>query len=271
MEKFGKEETKALLDLADAAAQAGGEILRHFWGNLKTIEDKAFAGDLVTEADKASEQAIVDLIATKYPSHAILGEESGAHRIDSSPYLWVIDPLDGTTNYSHQYPVVAVSIALLHEGIPIIAVVFNPFLGEKFIAVRGEGTTLNGRPIRVSATSALDKCLLASGFAYDRRQTTDNNYAEFCRLTDLTQGVRRGGSAALDLAYVAAGRFDGYWERGIQPWDIAAGVLLVTEAGGSVSGYVGELLDLFAGRVVATNGHIHAQLLDELAFVRNQI
>jgi myo-inositol-1(or 4)-monophosphatase len=269
MEKIGKEEIKAMLDLADNAAQAGGEILRHFWGNLKSIEDKAFAGDLVTEADRASERAIVDLITAKYPSHAILGEESGAHRIDSSPYLWIIDPLDGTTNYSHQYPMVAVSIALLHEGIPIVAVVFNPLLGEKFVAVKGQGATLNGRPIHVSSNSSLEKCLLASGFAYDRRQTKDNNYAEFCRLTDLTQGVRRGGSAALDLAYVAAGRFDGYWERGIQPWDIAAGVLLVTEAGGSISGYVGEPLDLFAGRVVATNGNIHAQLLNELAFVRN--
>lgn len=169
---------------------------------------------------------------------------------------WVVDPLDGTTNFVHQFPFVAVSIALLEEGMPIVGVVYNPILHECFAAVRGLGATLNGTPLHVSSVSQLSRSLLATGFAYDRRDQPDTNYPEFARLTHLTQGVRRAGAASLDLAYVAAGRLDAYWERGVQLWDIAAGQLLVQEAGGKVTSYTGQPLDLQNIRILASNTSI---------------
>jgi myo-inositol-1(or 4)-monophosphatase len=184
--------------------------------------------------------------------------------VADSEYLWAIDPLDGTTNYAHGYPIAAVSIGLLIEGIPQVGVVYNPFKNELFRAAKGLGATLNYRPIGVSQTSELSKSLLVSGFAYDRCTTKDNNYAEFCYLTHLTQGVRRSGSASLDLTEVACGRLDGYWERGIRPWDVTAGIVLVEEAGGKVSAYDGSEIDLRSGRILATNGRIHANLSQAL-------
>ena len=181
-----------------------------------------------------------------------------------SEYLWAIDPLDGTTNYAHQYPFFCTSIGLSIAGVPQVGVVFDPFRNELFRAATGLGATCNRRPIRVSQTAELSKSLLVTGFAYDRRETSDNNYAEFCHLTHLTQGVRRSGSAALDLAYVASGRLDGYWERGIAPWDITAGIVLLREAGGKVTAYDGSPLSIDSGRILATNGNIHANLSQEL-------
>jgi myo-inositol-1(or 4)-monophosphatase len=179
-------------------------------------------------------------------------------------FLWAIDPLDGTTNYAHQYPCFAVSIGLLIHGVPKVGVIYDPFRDELFRAAAGLGATRNRRPIQVSQTTELGKSLLVSGFAYDRRETADNNYAEFCHLTHLTQGVRRDGAAALDLAYVACGRVDGYWERGIAPWDVVAGIILVQEAGGNVTAYDGTPINIDSGRILATNGHIHKQLSQEL-------
>jgi myo-inositol-1(or 4)-monophosphatase len=252
------------LDVATAAAKKGGAVLKEFWGKQLAIAEKEYQGDLVTEADKKAEKEILAVIRSDFADHAILAEESGQLTQKESDYLWVIDPLDGTTNYAHGYPQSAVSIGLLIEGIPTVGVVYNPLSEELWSAAKGHGATLNQHSIQVSETKELSKSLLVTGFAYDRRETFDNNYAEFCYLTHLTQGVRRTGSAALDLVHVACGRFDGYWERGIKPWDIAAGIVILEEAGGKVSAYNGSKIDLNSGRILATNGKIHHLLSETL-------
>jgi myo-inositol-1(or 4)-monophosphatase len=267
MHPKSSEQLQIFLEIATEAALAAGAVLQGYFGKLDAIVEKGRPGDLVTEADKASEAAILNVLARHLPSHAILAEESGKLGNTASEYLWVIDPLDGTTNYAHEYPFFAVSIGLLIAGVPQVGVIFDPFHNELFRAARGLGATRNRRSIQVSQAAELSKSLLVTGFAYDRRETTDNNYAEFCHLTHLTQGVRRSGSAALDLAHVACGRVDGYWERGIAPWDIAAGVVLLEEAGGKVSAYDGSPLSIESGRILATNGHIHAALSQELLHV----
>jgi myo-inositol-1(or 4)-monophosphatase len=267
MHPTSSEQLQIFLEIATEAALAAGAVLQGYFGKLNAIVEKGRPGDLVTEADKASEAAILNVLPRHLPSHAILAEESGKLGNTASEYLWVIDPLDGTTNYAHEYPFFAVSIGLLIAGVPQVGVIFDPFHNELFRAARGLGATCNRRSMQVSQTAELSKSLLVTGFAYDRRETTDNNYAEFCHLTHLTQGVRRSGSAALDLAHVACGRVDGYWERGIAPWDIAAGVVLLEEAGGKVSAYDRSPLSIESGRILATNGHIHAALSQELLHV----
>ncbi|MGL5060715.1 MAG: inositol monophosphatase family protein [Microcoleus sp.] len=252
------------LEIATEAALAAGSVLQSFCGKLEEIQEKGRSGDLVTEADKASEAVILEILGRHVPEHGILAEESGKLGDTTSKYLWAIDPLDGTTNYAHQYPFWAVSIGLLIEGTPQIGVIFDPFHNELFRAVKGMGATRNRRTIEVSQNSELKKSLLVTGFAYDRRETADNNYAEFCHLTHLTQGVRRSGSASLDLAHIACGRVDGYWERGLSPWDVAAGVLIVSEAGGKVTAYDSSPFEMNSGRVLATNGRIHAELSNAL-------
>lgn len=249
------------LDVATEAAHAAGAVLQHYWGNLQDVREKGRSGDLVTEADRASEAAVMAVLARHLPTgHNILAEESGALGRSTSDFLWAIDPLDGTTNYTHQYPFCSVSIGLLYDGQPILGVVYNPMLNELFRAAQGLGATLNREPIQVSTTDQLAQSLLVTGFAYDRRDTPDNNYAEFCHFTHLTQGVRRGGSAAVDLAYVACGRLDGYWERGLSPWDISAGIALIREAGGRVTAYDQSPLVVQSGRLLATNGHLHSAM-----------
>jgi myo-inositol-1(or 4)-monophosphatase len=252
------------LAIATQAALDGGEILRKYWGKLEHIEEKGASGDLVTEADKKSEKIILELLQSNFPEHQILAEESGIKGNKNSEYLWAIDPLDGTTNYAHGYPVCAVSIGLLINGSPQVGVIYNPFRDELFQGIMGQGASLNHSAIRVSSTDELSKSLLVSGFAYDRCETEDNNYREFCHLTHLTQGVRRSGSAAVDLSDVACGRLDGYWERGIKPWDMVAGIVLVREAGGQISAYDQSPLDLNSGRILATNGKIHSSLSNAL-------
>lgn len=268
MIKSNKNDLSSLVQLAEALAEAGGSVLKTFWGKTYHSRDKEQVGNIVTEADEASEKQIFSLLKKECPQHQILSEESGALNKGSSDYLWIIDPLDGTVNYSHQYPIVSVSVALAHKGKVVIGIVYNPILNEWFQAVRGQGAYFNEQPLSVSKVDCIEKSLLATGFAYDRRETKDNNYAEFSHLTNESQGVRRGGSAALDLAYVAAGKFDGYWERGIQPWDVAAGSLLVEEAGGKVSGYDGSRLDLNSGRILASNALLHEKLITELKKVK---
>ena len=246
------------LDTATEAALAAGAVLQQYWGNLTTIDEKGRPGDLVTEADRAAEAAVMAVLQRHLPAdHGILAEESGALGQSGAALVWAIDPLDGTTNYTHQYPFCAVSIGLLAEGEPVLGVIYDPIHHDLFRGATGLGATLNRQPIRVSTTDSLAQSLLVSGFAYDRRETPDNNYAEFCYLTHHTQGVRRGGAAALDLAYVACGRLDGYWERGLSPWDIAAGIAILREAGGRVTAYNGAPLDVMSGRLLATNGRIH--------------
>ena len=258
------------LDIATEAALAAGAVLQTYWGKLEVVEEKGQSGNLVTEADKASEAVILDILHRHLPDHAILAEESGSIGNQKAPYLWAIDPLDGTTNYAHQYPFATASIGLLIDGIPQVGAIYDPFHNEIFRAAAGLGASCNRQPIRVSQTQTLDRSLLVTGFAYDRRETADNNYAEFCHLTHLTQGVRRSGSASLDLAHVACGRLDGYWERGLSPWDIAAGVILVREAGGCVTAYDRRSpFNIDSGRILATNNQIHNALSTELLQVRS--
>lgn len=258
---------KELTQFATSLAQAAGIVLRKYWGNLSEIQEKSHAGDLVTEADKESESVIISKINAHYPTHAILAEESGAIGKKQSEYLWVIDPVDGTTNYAHQYPFVSISIGLMHNQIPIVGVVYNPIYEELFVAAKGEGAFFNGRPIRVSQVNRLSKSLLATGFPYNRRETKDNNYPEFYHLTSVSQGVRRQGSAALDLANVACGRLDGFWEQGLQPWDSLAGIVLIEEAGGRITNYKGEPFDIYSHKILATNGLIHQEMIDALGGV----
>lgn len=250
------------LKIATLAAQQGGSILKQFWGNITEIKEKR-PGDLVTEADRQSEECILQCLRHHFPDHQMLAEESGLS-MQTSEYIWAIDPLDGTTNYSHQYLMAAVSIGLIYRQEPILGVIYNPITEELFQAAKGLGATLNQKPIRVSKIRNLNESLLATGFPYNRRETHDNNYTEFCYLTDVTQGVRRAGVASLDLAHVACGRLDGFWEKGLKPWDVAAGALLVKEAGGSVSDYILEPLDLYSEKILASNGHVHAAMSEAL-------
>lgn len=257
-------ERQSYLEVATEAALAAGAILRDLWGNLETIQEKGISGDLVTEADQKAEALILSILQRHFPDHAILTEESGHFDGSDADYLWAIDPLDGTTNYAHSYPVSAVSIGLLVQGTPQVGVIYDPFRKELFRGATELGATLNRQPIQVSQTEELAKSLLVSGFAYDRCQTFDTNYPEFCYLTHLTQGVRRSGSASLDLANVACGRLDGYWERGIKLWDVAAGLVILREAGGKFTAYDGSPLKVESGRILATNGKIHQSLSDSL-------
>jgi myo-inositol-1(or 4)-monophosphatase len=253
------------LDIATEAALAAGAVLQHHWGNLTQIQEKGRSGDLVTEADKAAEVAVMAVMGRHLPSHhSILAEESGQQGDHQAQFQWAIDPLDGTTNYTHLYPFCSVSIGLLVDRVPVLGVIYDPIHNDLFRGAVGLGATLNRQPITVSTTEQLSQSLLVTGFAYDRRETVDNNYAEFCHFTHLTQGVRRGGSASIDLAYVACGRLDGYWERGLSPWDIAAGVAIVREAGGKVTAYDGSSLDIYQGRLLATNGHLHQPMQEVL-------
>lgn len=256
-------------EVIDIALEAGA-ILRSYWGKTGEVKQKQFFWDLVTAADLASEAFIIEALRKQFPSHEILSEEAGLSAPSRSNYLWVIDPLDGTTNFTHQYPMVSISIGLLVHGEPVLGVIYNPIFNELFVGSKGKGATLNGAPLQVSTVDKLEQGLLGTGFAYDRKETRENNYAEFCHMMNLCQGVRRGGSAALDLAYVAAGRLDGYWERGLKAWDIAAGIVLVQEAGGIITSYEGGKVDLFSGRILAANPLIHPLLAHELQLVKSQ-
>jgi myo-inositol-1(or 4)-monophosphatase len=257
---MNNQELLNFLDIASEAALAAGAILQDKFGNLENIQNKGRPGDLVTEADQAAEEMILKILERHFPEHQILAEESGIIGGNESKYLWAIDPLDGTTNYAHGYPVSAVSIGLAINTVPSVGVVYNPFRNELLRAAKGYGATCNRRPIKVSQAVELQDSMLVTGFAYDRRETTDNNYAEFCYLTHLTQGVRRSGSASIDLTDVACGRLDGYWERGLSPWDITAGIVILQEAGGKVTAYDGSPIDVNSGRLLATNGLIHDSL-----------
>lgn len=253
---------KQFLAIAREAALKAGAILRE---NIGGIRDISYKGDinLVTEMDRRSEHTIVDIVRSAFPDHGILAEEETSIR-NRSGYLWIIDPLDGTTNYAHAYPCFSVSIALQHEQDIIAGVVYDPMRGELFSAVKGEGASLNGKPIHVSPVSVLIESLLATGFPYDRKVCEKNNMDFFHSLLMASQEVRRDGSAALDLCYVATGRFDGFWELKLKSWDVAAGSLIVREAGGMVSGLGGQTVSLDAGEILASNGKIHTQMAEVL-------
>jgi myo-inositol-1(or 4)-monophosphatase len=250
-------------EIAIETARQAGALLREGLARPRDVELKS-AYEAVTAIDRASEALVVGALRASFPSHAILSEEGGGVE-QASEYWWIIDPLDGTNNYVHGFPFFCVSIGLLRGGAPILGVVYDPLRDELFVAEAGRGAWCNDEPIRVSATPALAAALLTTGFPYDFAGRDDNNAREFIRLQGRTQGVRRPGAAALDLAYVACGRSDGHWELSLKPWDVAAGLLLVAEAGGRATDWRGALADPWSGRLVATNGRIHDELLAELA------
>ena len=251
------------LDFAVTTAREAGALLREFYRTGVTVKYKSEI-DLVTEADHASEELILSCIRAAYPDCAILSEESGASANKSSA-VWIVDPLDGTTNFAHGLPIFSVTLALVVNGVIEVGVTYDPIYNELYTAQRGQGAYLNGEGLHVSAVSALDKALLVTGFPYDRRTNPNNNIRQFTDFSLRAQGVLRLGSAALDLGAVAAGRLDGYWEWGINPWDIAAGMLLVAEAGGQVTMPDGLPLDLYARKIVASNGLIQNEMIELLA------
>jgi myo-inositol-1(or 4)-monophosphatase len=257
-----------MLDVAIDLARQAGELLRQGHRNgAGAVASKASAVDLVTEFDLASERLITDGLRRHCPGHAIFGEETGEALPAAGP-VWVVDPLDGTTNFAHGYPVFSVTLALLVDGRPELGVTYDPLRDDLFWAQRGQGAWRGQRRLQVSTTAELGASLLATGFAYDRASNADNNLAEFSHFVPRTRGVRRGGSAALDIAWVAAGWLDGYWERGIQVWDMVAGVLLVNEAGGVVTSYSGRPWQATDRNVLAANSVLHRMLMQGLQTAR---
>ncbi len=261
-------ETEDLLALASRLAREAGAIQRERWGTKLEISTKSAEVDLVTEVDRACEALIIAGIDRERPGDAILAEEGGGREIDGATYRWVIDPLDGTTNFAHSYPCFAVSIGIEREGEPHVAAVYNPVMDELFHATAGGGAFLNGRPIRPTPETDLGKALVATGFAYDRRKSERDNLDELAHFLARARAIRRDGSAALDLCAVACGRLDGYWEFKLAPWDVAAGRLIVTEAGGRVSDTAGGPAPASGAEMVSSNGGIHEAMLETLATAR---
>lgn len=252
-----------MLTIAVKAARRAGSIINRASMDLErlTISRKAHS-DFVSEVDKAAEDAIIKILLDAYPNHSILAEESGSRGNTHKPeYQWIIDPLDGTTNFLHGFPKYSVSIALLHRGALTQAVVYDPVKDELFTATRGGGAFLNDHRIRVSKRVQLGECLIGTGFPFRDFTHMDAYLAIFRDMIPKTAGIRRPGSAALDLAYVAAGRYDGFWETGLAPWDIAAGCLLILEAGGMVGNFEGNGGYMQSGQIVAGNPKIFVQLL----------
>ncbi|MCK4388815.1 MAG: inositol monophosphatase [Desulfobacterales bacterium] len=246
-------------DIGIAAAARAGEILRNYWGKTHTVEKKG-AINLLTEADLASENAIIHLIQAAFPDHSILAEESGATP-GTDPCEWIIDPLDGTTNYAHHLPEFSLSIAFAFEGDIVFGVVLNPVTGELFCGTRDQGAALNGRPIGVSGTRTVGESLLVTGFPYDLQAMIRTLICRLERCLMSAQGVRRLGSAALDLCYVACGRFDGFWEQNLAPWDTAAGMVIAREAGATISDFSNGPYSIEKKEILATNGLIHQELI----------
>ena len=256
----------AVLELAINLAQTAGAELRRRFGQQQVVTLK---GDLdpVTEADYAADNLIRQGIQAHFPNHAILSEELGEHATDG-PARWIIDPLDGTVNYAHGLPHFAVSIGVAGPQDVQVGVIYDPLRNELFTARHGQAAYLNGTRLQVSTTTNLQRSLLATGFSYDRHLKADNNHHEYAAFNLVSQGVLRAGSAALDLAYVASGRLDAYWEQDLSPWDVAAGALLVAGAGGQVSTYSGAPFDGLGHQIVASNGYLHDTILAKLAVLR---
>jgi len=247
-----------VLNFAIEVARDAGGLLMQRLGAAKVTNKGDI--DLVTEADLASENLIIERIRSYFPQHGILAEESGEAELvggaKRSEWKWIIDPLDGTTNYAHSYPCFCVSIALEHAGVLEVGVVYDPVRDEMFAAERGNGAALNDRKITVSSVEELKDAMLCTGFPYNVRERPDFT-RDFANFTMAAQAVRRDGSAALDLAYVACGRFDGFWEDGLSPWDIAAGQILIEEARGKVTNFDNEPLSIYTKKVLASNGLVH--------------
>lgn len=255
--------------IAVRAALEAGRLLKERLGDVRTIDYKE-AYNIVTDVDKASEAKIVSIIRGEFPDDDILAEEGGFTEGAGLNRRWLIDPLDGTTNYAHTYPFFSVSIALEEAGKRILGVIYNPMTDELFWAEPGEGAWLNDEKISVSDLKELNSSLLATGFPPDTAKAVRSNLLQFKTLTDRTHGVRRDGSAALDLCFVACGRLDGFWEMKLAPWDIGAGSLIVEEAGGRVTNLSGGALDIYSGHILATNGKIHDDLTEALVAIEKE-
>jgi myo-inositol-1(or 4)-monophosphatase len=248
--------------LRDALAIGGEVLMRHFG---KVEAERKGAIDLVTVADRESEEKIIARIRADFPDHAILAEEGGARESEGAAWRWIIDPLDGTTNYTHSLPMFCVTIGVEHRGEVVAGGTFNPLTDELFLAEKGAGATRNGEPMRVSACADIDDALVVTGFPYDRREKVAYYMAQFGVMLARTQGVLRLGSAGMDFAAVAAGRLEVFWERGLHPWDVAAGKLLVEEAGGRTSQFDGSAFDVYGGSFLATNGALHDEIVEILS------
>lgn len=266
--------SKSHTAVAINAASKAGEWIKSKLGTVKELNTKYSAQDLVTEVDKGAEQMIRKLIQTHFPDHYILGEESVQPGPEASAqalqetlneeYVWIVDPVDGTTNYVHGFPFYSISIALAYKGEIIVGVIYDPSRDEMFVAEKGKGAYVHGKPTAVSGEITLETSLLATGFPTDQKFAFPINMTGLQHLAPQVRNIRSGGSAALHMAYVAAGRLTGFWEIGLNAWDLAAGVLLVTESGGTVSDTAGRPYELSVRHVVATNGAIHTQLVDAL-------
>ena len=256
-----------MLNTAVTAARAAGKIINRAALDIERVQVTAKShNDFVTEVDQAAEQAIIDVLLQAYPGHAILAEESGRSRgAKDSEYLWIIDPLDGTTNFIHGFPVYAVSIALAHRGVVQQAVVYDPARNDMFYASKGRGAFLNDRRLRVSKRTRLLESLIGTGFPFRKGDNFKRYLKMFEDVMQQCAGLRRPGAAALDLCYVAAGWYDGFFETGLNPWDIAAGSLMVTEAGGLIGNFTGESDFLYQREIVAGNPKIYGQLVNILA------
>lgn len=255
------ENKEKLLETAKKAAYEAGKIQLSYFGKKKEIERKTSEFDLVTNADKLSEEKIISIIKAQFPKHDFLAEETGFHSTENkSEFLWIIDPLDGTTNYAHNFPHFAVSIALEHKGKIVLGVVLDPFKNEMFWSLKGKGAFLNQNLISVSQTATLHESMLATGFPYFRENALEQNLAYFRAFLYKTQAVRRPGSAALDLCYVAAGRLDGFWELNLSYWDVAAGILIVREAGGKAANFRSEEFNPNVKNILASNNLVHEEM-----------
>ncbi|MGH7844386.1 MAG: inositol monophosphatase family protein [Candidatus Binatia bacterium] len=252
------------LAAAVEAALAAGELLRDNWRKAKQVHSKSTAIDLVTTIDHASEELIVQSLHQRFPQHSILAEEK-VTLAGKEDYRWIIDPLDGTTNFVHTYPQFSVSIALERNAETVLGLVYDPLREERFHALKDDGAFLNGERIFVSEVSRLEKALLATGFPYDRKENPDFYLAFFKAFMDSCHGIRRAGSAALDLCYVACGRLDGFWELKLHAWDTAAASLIVREAGGSVTDFAGKEFSVWGEQTLASNGRIHAEMVAIIA------
>ncbi len=252
--------------LLKAIDEAGKLILAYFQGTF-AIDHKDGVNNLVTEVDRLAEQKITEVILGAFPSHSIIGEEYGEHKQESD-YQWVIDPIDGTVNFAHGIPLCCVSIGVLYKGNVVIGAVYNPMMNELFFAEKGKGATLNGKPIRVSAKSDFKTAFLVTGFPYKWPENTlEHPVKVFERMVLQGLPIRRLGSAAIDLCWVACGRFDGFWEYNLSAWDVAAGYLIVLEAGGTITDFDGKIGDVFDKQTLATNGLIHQDILKVIRMV----
>lgn len=258
----------------DIAREAGAVIMQRYGRPIQQIT-KSSVYDIVTDADKASEAVIVSALQNAFPDHHIVGEEGGGMGapIETAAYRWYVDPIDGTTNFANHIPMFAISLALTDASArPLVGVVFNPIADEMYSAADNMGATLNNAAIHVSEADDLRQSVVGSGFPYSKYSNADHNAAEWSAFLTRTRGIRRMGSAALDLCYVAAGRFDGYWEQQLSPWDCMGGIVLVSEAGGTVTDYTGsdDPQRFLEGRVIASNGRIHAQMQAVIAETRGE-